>query len=173
MGLVFTASTPRIALHEPLASQLTDSLREQYGDAVVLDSDVQRNSEEIGWSGWGSLQERAESACGADMVPHLLSVDLPLGFYLPVQTDVGKFEVPDEYPSFNFGSLVKLIAELELIGNALELPTDDSRLTLLFDKYFDDDDLIDEDMDIQTYCLLLPFARFALDQRLLLWVVVH
>jgi len=171
MALVFSVSAPTTAFTEPFATQIADTLRRQFGDSINLANGAERHSDELGWSGWGKLQERAAEACSADQIPHFLSMEAWHGCYLPVATDVGTFEFPDDTPNLDVGALDNLIAELELIGDTLGLPTDDSALNELFRKYIDDDDLIDEDMDVQTFTQLLPLARFAREQRLPLWVV--
>ena len=171
MALVFSVSTPNVAFTEPFASQLTNTLRAQFGDAIDFSNDAERHSDELGWSGWGKLQERGAETCGADKLPHFLSMEAWHGCYLPVTTGIGSFEFPAGSPNLDVGALDNLIAELELIGNALALPTDDSALHELFRKYIDDDDLIDEDSDVQTFTQLLPLARFAHEQRLPLWIV--
>ena len=171
MALVFSVSAPRTAFTEPFASQIADTLRAQFGDKIDFSNDTERHSDELGWSGWRILQERGAEACGADKLPHFLSMEAWHGCYLPVTTGVGSFEFPDDSPNLDVGALDNLIAELELIGKTLGFPTDDSSLTELFRKYMDDDDLIDEDMDIQTFTQLLPLARFARKHRLPLWVV--
>jgi len=171
MALVFSVSAPSTAFIEPFATQITETLRSTFGDEIDFDNKAERHSEELGWSGWAELQERGAESCGADQLPHFLSMEAWHGCYLPVKTDVGSFEFPDETPNLDVGALDNLIAELELIGNALGLPVDDSSLDALSEKYTDDDDLVDEDMDIQTFSQLLPLARFAREQRLPLWIV--
>jgi hypothetical protein len=63
------------------------------------------------------------------------------------------------------------IAELESFARAAGLPTDDNGLRALAAKYLDDDDLIDQDPDVQTYARLLLAAHEAARRRLPLWVV--
>ena len=171
MALVFSVSAPHTAFTEPFATQVADTLRSQFGGDINFSNDSERHSDELGWSGWRTLQERGAEACGADRLPHFLSMEAWHGCYLPVATGVGSFEFPDDSPNLDVGALDNLIAELELIGQSLALPNDNSALAELFRKYLDDDDLIDEDMDVQTFTQLLPLARFAREQRLPLWVV--
>ena len=171
MGLIFSVSAPATAFVEPHAAQITATLLMQFGDAIDFGSEAERESEELGWSGWAKLQQRGAEACGEERLPHFLSMKAWHGCYLPVATDVGAFEFPDDTPRLDVASLESLIGELELIGNALDLPLADSALEQLFLKYIEDDDLVDQDMEIQTFTQLLPLARFARDRRLPLWVL--
>ena len=171
MGLAFSVSAPTTIFSEPFGAIVADTLRSQYGDLIDLTSELDHCSEELGWSGWRSLQERAAEACGAGAIPHFLSMEAWRGVYLPVDTEIGVFQFSDESMNLDVACLEKLIAELELIGNALGLPIDDDRLASLFNKYIEDDDLVDEDMDIQTFTQLLPCARIARSRNQPLWIV--
>lgn len=171
MALVFTVSAPTTVFTEPHGTLVADTLRAQFGDAIDYDSTDERYSCELGWSGWSTLQQRAADACGTDAIPHLLSMEAWSGAYVPVETETGTFEFPGDGTNLDIGCLSKLIAELELIGNVLDLPIDDDSLDKLYHHYADDDDLVDDDMDIQTFTQLLPLARYALKKRLPLWVV--
>lgn len=171
MALVFSVSAPSTAFTEPFATQVADTLRAQFGDEIDFDNEAERHSDELGWSGWAKLQERGAEACGADNLPHFLSMEAWSGCYLPVATCIGTFKFPGDEPHLDVGALDNLIAELELIGTALGLPLGDLELNEVYRKYIDDDDLVDEDMDIQTFTQLLPLARFAREQRLPLWVI--
>ncbi|WP_166826735.1 hypothetical protein [Thalassoroseus pseudoceratinae] len=171
MALVFSVAVPNTMFTEPFASQVADTLRGMFGDDIDFNSQTERHSDELGWSGWSELQERGVEALGADKLPHFLSMEAWHGCYLPVKTDIGSLEFSDDSPNLDVGALDNLIPELESLGNALSLPTEDSALDELFQKYIEDDDLIDEDMDVQTFTQLLPLARFARAQRLPLWVV--
>lgn len=171
MALVFTVCAPTKAFTEPFATQVANTLRSHFGDTIDLNSEEDMYSEELGWSGWAKLQDRGMKACGLEQLPHFLSMEAWRGCYLPVETECGTFQFTDASLQLNVGALVNLIAELEMIGRASDLPVDDIGLKDLFEKYMEDEDLIDEDMDIQAYTQLLPLARYARKQRLPLWVV--
>jgi hypothetical protein len=171
MGLVFTVSAPSTVFTSPFCKIVADSLRSQYGIAMDLSSESDYQSAELGWSGWRLLQERAISECGADAIPHLLSMEAWCGAYLPVPTGIGAFEFPGETTKLDVACLDNLIAELELIGRKLRLPLDDDQLAVLFRNYTDDDNLVDQDMDVQTFTQLLPCARVARNRNQPLWIV--
>ena len=63
-----------------------------------------------------------------------------------------------------------LIGELERVGPALGLATDDDGLARIAAKYADDDSC-DDDMEVQAYAQLLLAARQAIARRQPLWVV--
>lgn len=171
MALVFTVSSPLVVFAEPHATNVANTLRTQFGDAIDFGSTEKRYSSELGWSGWSSLQKRAANTCGPDAIPHFLSMEAWSGAYLPLETSTGVFEFPGDETNLDIGCLTNLISELELIGTSLNLPIDDAELDKLYHKYADDDDLIDDDMDVQTFTQLLPLARYALAHRLPLWIV--
>lgn len=172
MGLTFSVANPTDVFTEPFGSVVADLLRSQFGDSINLASPLDTHyTDELGWSGWRMLQERAVDACGADAIPHFLSMEAWHGVYLPVDTKIRSFEFPDESTPLDVACLDNLISELEAIGAALNLPTDDAALQQLAAKYLEDDDLIDEDLDIQTFAELLPCARLAKQRNQPLWVV--
>jgi hypothetical protein len=158
MGLSFTVGNPSVAFIEPFDARVRSLLLDRFGAAVDLDSGEEYTSEELGWSGWEKLQRRATKAVGRKRVPYLLSMEAWCGCYVPAETDPGAFEVGDTPTPLKYGSLPRLVGELEAVGTALGLPTDDAGLRELADGYLEDD-REDEDMDIETYAHLLLAAR--------------
>jgi hypothetical protein len=171
MGLTFTVGNPADAFMEPFAERVRLTLAAHFGDSVVLDSvELAYYSDELGWSGWRTLQERAANALTAQRVPHLLAMEAWCGCYVPADTEPRCFEFDEESTPLDTASLPALVRELEAVGKALGLPTDDAGLAELAERY-SDDDLADEDMDIQTYAQLLLAARLAQRRQQVLWVV--
>jgi hypothetical protein len=171
MGLTFTVGNPSVAFIEPFAARVRSLLSHRFGGAVDLDSgEDPYTSEELGWSGWEKLQRRATQAVGGKQVPHLLSMEAWCGCYVPAETDPDAFEVEGTPTPLKFGSLPRLVGELEAVGTALGLPTADAGLRALADSYLEDD-REDEEMDVQTYAQLLLAARVAGRRRQVLWVV--
>jgi hypothetical protein len=170
MGLTFSVGNPVDAFIEPFAERVKNTLASHFS-GIVLDSDEEAHfSEELGWSGWRLLQEKAVEAIGAVRVPHFLSMEAWSGCYVPAETQPGSFEFDGEKTPLAVASLPALVSELESVGRALGLPTDDNGLKQLAAKY-QDDDLVDSDMDIQTYAQLLLAAHVAQRRRQVLWVV--
>lgn len=173
MALVFKVGGPEDVFNADYGAGVRAELEAHFGDAMDLSPSADPwYSEELGWSGWADLQDRSLEAFGDKATPHLLSMEAWNGVYVPVETDPCRFEeVPGDATPLDIASLFALIGELESLGEALELPIDEPGLYALAQKYLDDDELCDEDMDLQTYAQLLLGARIALERNQPLWVV--
>lgn len=170
MGLTFSVGNPADAFIEPFAERVKKTLASHFS-GIVLDSDVEAYfSEELGWSGWRLLQDKAVETVGADAVPHFLSMEAWSGCYVPSETQPVSFEFDGEKTPLAVASLAALVSELENLGRVLGFPYDDNGLKELAAKY-QDDDLVDDDMDIQTYAQLLLAAHAAQRRQQILWVV--
>lgn len=170
MGLTFSVCNPVDAFIEPFAERVKNTLASHFS-GIVLDSEEEAYfSEELGWSGWRLLQEKAVETVGADRLPHFLSMEAWSGCYVPAETQPGSFEFEGVKTPLAVASLPALVSELEDVGRGLGLPTNDNGLKQLAAKY-QDDDLIDDDMDIQTYAHLLLAAHVAQRRHQVLWVV--
>jgi len=175
MGLVFSVGNPTDAFESPFAEQVRDLLTAHFSTSVVVDSKLEPwYSNEISWSGWQSLQERAAEVVDAKRLTHLLSMKAWRGCYVPANTEPWSIDIETEGWSeplaLAVASLSALVAELEAVGLALDLSIDDAGLRDLAAKY-QDDELIDADMEIQTYAQLLLGAHEAQRRRQPLWVV--
>jgi hypothetical protein len=173
MALVFTVGNPTDAFMEPHGTAVQKILEARFGRSMALDSsDDPWHTEELGWSGWATLQERALEFLAPDKIEHFLSMEAWKGAYLPVETAPTSLDdIPGDKTPLKVASLPRLIEELTLIGRALKLPTDKQGLESLAQKYLEDDDLIDEDMEIQTYAQLFLAAYKAVSRNQPLWVV--
>ena len=172
MGLAFTVGNPTDVFIEPHGNAIKASLLAEFGGSMVLDSpDEPWYTGELGWSGWAGLQERALEFLPPEKIEHLLSMEAWKGVYLPIETSPLSLQIPGHKTPLNVGGLHHLIAELILIGRALQLPTDNQGLQSLAERYADDGDMIDEDMEIQTYAQLLLAAYRAQSRNQPLWIV--
>jgi hypothetical protein len=173
MGLTFTVGTAADVFIEPYASHLREFLVNHFGVDMGLSSELEPwYSVELGWSGWSELQERAATAVGPESLPHLLSMEAWKGVFVPVETDPGEVHsIPGDSTPLAVGSLPLLVRELASIGKAFELPAEHRLLEELAEKYANDDDLVEEDMDIQTLLQLTLAARVASERGQPLWVV--
>ncbi len=172
MGLKFTVGRPDDVFDEPFAELVGHVLEAECADHVDfgMEGVAPFHSAELGWSGWNLLQERTRVELTAEAVPNLLSMDAMHGAYLPGWPEAGAI-LFDDYPlPLDVAPLEGLIGELEQVGPALGLATDDAGLAAIAAKYADDD-LCDDDMEIQTYAQLLIAAREAARRRQPLWVV--
>jgi hypothetical protein len=172
MGLYFTAGNPADVFVEAFGETVRRTLESHFGGQFVFDSsDPPYTSEEVGWSGWRQLQDRARGLIPEEKIAHFLSMEAWQGVYVPVETDIGVFTFDGHSTPLSVASLDHLLGELEAIGVALGLPTDGADMQSLFLGYRDDDDRCDDDMDIQTYVQLLLSAREAKKRNQPLWVV--
>src|SRR5262249_25124969 len=112
----------------------------------------------------------AANAVGDDRVPHLLSMEAWNGCYVPVPTDPTAFRIRGNSAPLKVGSLPALVAELEAVGAALRLPTDEASLRALAAAHAADEPG-EYDTDFQTYAELLLAARVAERRRQVLWVI--
>ncbi len=171
MGLTFTVGNPSDAFIPDYAERVQARLAAAFGSGIVLDSpDKVYSSAEVGWGGWARLQEAAVAAVGTDRVPHLLAMEAWNGCYVPAPTEPTAFRIRGSSDPLKIGSLPALVSELEAVGAALGLPTDDTDLQELAEAHADDEP--DEgEMDFQTYAELLLAAHVAERRRQVLWVV--
>jgi hypothetical protein len=172
MGLTFTVGNARHVFIEPYGANLDQAFADHFGQQVKrLEDEEPWYSEELGWSGWEQLQIRATSALGKESIPNLLSMPAWKGVYLPVEIEPCSLtDIPGDDTPLEVGSLDGLVTELERFGKSAGLPTKDEELRELAAKYLDDD-LIDEDMDIQTYVQLMLAGHYAAGRRYPLWIV--
>jgi len=171
MGLTFSVGNPSDAFSSDYAERVRSLLAKAFGPAVVLDSPEEPYlSDEVGWGGWARLQVAGAEAVEEDRLPHLLSMEAWIGCYVPAPTAPTEFAIPGDSTPLKVGSLSALIAELEAVGAALGLPTDDTGLRQLAADHFDDEPEEGE-MDYQTYAELLLAAHVAQGRRQVLWIV--
>ena len=169
MALIFQVATPKQVFTEPFATNVANELTKQFH--LTFPAGEQWESEELPWSGWEKLQSRVEKKLGKGKCPHLLSMEAWQGVYLPATVAIRKVKIPGSETPLDVAALPDLIRELEEFGRAEGLPTDDRGLDSLAEKYMEDDDLVDQDEDIQTYAQLLRGAHEATRKKLPLWIV--
>jgi hypothetical protein len=171
MGLTFQVGAADQVLLEPGASSVARDLEKLYPGSGAESSERDLwYSLELGWSGWEALQERVNAAVGARGAPHFLSMAAWYGAYLPTTLEPDTVKVDGGETPLSVASLPALIQELQRFGTAAGLPTDPTGLQALADKY-EDDDLCDADMDLQTYAQLLQGALIAAARKQPLWIV--
>lgn len=170
MGLTFSVANPADVFFAKFAKRVAETLATHYPGIVLDSADTPYYTSELGWSGWRLLQERAVATVGAERVPHFLSMAAWCGCFVPTAAEPGSFQFDGEKTPLAVASLPELVSELETLGAAIGLPVDDEGLKQLATKY-DDDDLVDDDMDLQTYAQLLLAAHVAQRRSQILWVV--
>jgi hypothetical protein len=91
-----------------------------------------------------------------------------------VPVDVAAVEalpIPNAADPLQVASLEHLLDALRTFAADAALPTDDVELMELAAKYLEDDLLISDDLDVQTYVQLMLSAKQAAATRRALWVV--
>jgi len=173
VGLTFQVGAADQVLLEPTASKVARRLGELYpgSGAEHAESDLWYSTE-LAWSGWEALQDRVKAALGPKAAPHFDSMEAWFGAYLPTTQALKPraVELDGGGTPLSVASLPALVQELQRFGAAAGLPIDAPGLQALAAKY-DDDDLCDEDMDVQTYAQLLQGALVASERRQPLWII--
>jgi hypothetical protein len=171
MGLTFQVGASDQVILEPAASALARHLRERYPDCGAGPSEREPwYSTELGWSGWESLQVRVQAVLGEGSAPHFCSMEAWFGAYLPTEIEPDVINAEESDTPLSVASLPCLVDELKRFASVAGLPADLLGLQTLAAKY-DDDDLCDEDMDLQTYAQLLQGAMIAIERNQPLWIV--
>lgn len=169
MGLSFVTGNAIDVFKPHLAALVETSLKKSFRTTFGGVDEEPTCSEEVAWTGWELLQQRAAKAIpGA--TPQLLAMSAWRGVYLPIPTKPGTLTLEDG-TQLPYGSLPGLVSELESLGKALKLPTTDDDLETLASSYLDDDDRVDDDMDVQTFAQLLLTSHEAVRRQRALWVV--
>src|SRR5262249_20304509 len=135
MGLTFSVGNPADAFLEPFAERVKKTLAAHFNGISLDSEDEAYFSEELAWLGWRLLQQKAVETVGAHRLPHFLSMEAWFGCYVPTETQLGSFEFDGERNPLAVASLPALASELEGVGQALNLPTDDNGLKELAAKY--------------------------------------
>ena len=171
MGLTFQVGSADQVLEEDYATELMPVLAASFPGAGAEHSSVEAwYSPELAWSGWGALQERVEAVLGAGKAPHFLSMEAWFGAYVPLAIEPTAVQVGEHETPLAVAALGALTEELERFGRAADLPTDREGLMRLAAKY-DDDELCDDDMDVQTYAQVLLGAFVARERGQPLWII--
>jgi len=147
----------------PVLADAVDSvLRGRFPALSLRDGDPYR-SEPVEFAGWRDLARRASALAGIDPYQAVF-----------VPADVAAVEtlpIPNAADPLQVASLDRLLESLRSFAAAAALPTDDVELMELAAKYLEDDLLISDDLDVQTYVQLMLSAKQAAATGRALWVV--
>ena len=169
MGLVFQGANAKDVFFEDYADKVNAFLLEHFGEKPKECDPY--CSEELGWSGWRELQDFAKTEIADTKIPHFLSMEAWQGVFVPFLTEPGSVTLETGGTPLSIGCLQELLAELGLIAATFSLPTDEAALHKLHQQCSEDDDRIDSDMHLQTFCQLLLAAQNAKERSMPLWVV--
>jgi len=176
LGLTLAVGTPSAVFEVSYASKVRVELAKQLGYHIpsILSANFPRRyySEEVAWSGWEALQERAANTLGESRVEHLLAVNAWNGVYLPVVISPVELVIEVGESALKCASLPMLLTELHALAGALSLPTveDDLRemWTILTEEF---EERGSEEYDLETYIQLMLTAQIAQASSHPLWVV--
>ncbi len=146
-----------------IAGSAHDVLGPDLARAVEGAMKVSYRSDEVDVRGWVALQERIPQIAGIDAYQAVF-VDAPL-------KGIEEIALPNVADPFHVASLPALVDALRKFAASRSLPTDDVELMQLAAKYLEDDELVEADLDIQTYVQLMLSAGQAIARRQALWIV--
>jgi hypothetical protein len=145
-----------------LADAVDSVLRERFPGLTLAPGD-RYESDPVEFTGWRDLAREA---------PALAAIDPYQAVFLP--GDVAAVEtlvIPTAADPLQVSSLDRLLGALRTFAADRALPTDDVELMELSARYLEDDLLISDDLDVQTYVQLMLCAKQAAATRRALWVV--
>jgi hypothetical protein len=163
VALTFVAGSAQDVLGPDLARAVDDVLRLRFaiGDG---DSEEPYRSDEVDVRGWVALQNR---------IPQIAGIDAYQAVFVaaPTLRGIEDLNVPNVADPFHVASLPALVDALQQFAASASLPTDDVELMELAAKYLEEDELVEADLDVQTYVQLMLSARQAVARGQALWIV--
>jgi hypothetical protein len=166
--LAFVAGAAADVFPSDLAEAIEVVVRVRYsGDSMEA-----YRSDPVESIGWTRLQTRV--ARTLDSAPQLAGMDAYQSVYLPGAGDgVQRVPIPNVADPLEIGSLDALLGELRAFAAKASLPTDDVELMQLAVHYLENDALIDQDLDVQTYVQLMLAAKQSAAHGVPLWIAVE
>jgi hypothetical protein len=160
--LTFVAGSAHDVLGSDLARDVEGALRQRFSVTDGQGEEPYR-SDEVDVRGWVALQKRIPQLAGIDAYQAVF-VDAAL-------KGIEEIALPNVADPFHVASLASLVDALRRFAASQSLPTDDVELMQLAAKYLEDDELVEADLDIQTYVQLMLSAGQAVARRQALWIV--
>ena len=162
MPLTFVAGSAHDVLGPDLARAVEETLRQKFPVTNGEGEDPYR-SDEVDIRGWTALQTRVPQIAGIDAYQ--------AGFVAAPLRGIEEVTVPNVADPFHVASLPALVDGLQQFAKRAKLPVDEVELMQLAAKYLEDDELVDADLDVQTYVQLMLSARQAMARNQALWIV--
>jgi hypothetical protein len=160
VSLTFVVGRAGDVFGPALADAVDAALRGRFPSLSLRDGDPYR-SEPVEFAGWRDLARRAP-----------LLVEPYQAVFVPTELPaVETVAIPNAADPLQVASLSRLLAGLQAFAEDAALPTDDVELMTLAAKYLEDDLLISDDLDVQTYVQLMLSAKQAAATGRALWVV--
>jgi len=167
MPLNFIVGDAVAAFGDGFGAAVNDVLRARF-PSLTLGGAEPYASEEVDVAGWRALQKRVAQLMSA---PQVTAIDVYLAVYVPIDFEtIEEVAVPNAADPLQIGSVMQLMSELRDFAARVSLPTDEVELMQLGIKYLEDDELLDADLDVQTYVQLMLSAKQAAATKQPLWV---
>ncbi len=167
--LVFVAGAAADVFPSDLAEAIEAVVRARYaGDSI----EEAYRSDPVDAVGWSRLQTRVAKTL--DSAPQVAGMDAYQSVYLPgAANGVERVPIPNVADPLEIGSLDALLGELRAFAVEASLPTDDVDLMQLAAHYLENDALVDQDLDVQTYVQLMLAAKQSAAHGVPLWIAVE
>jgi hypothetical protein len=162
MPIAFVVGSAHDVLGPDIAAAVDAALSARF-PLLGGESDEPYRSDEVDVRGWIDLQQR---------IPQLAGIDAYQAVFVgaPVR-GVENVTVPNLADPFHVASLPALVEALQNFAATASLPTDDVGLMKLAAKYLEEDELLEADLDVQTYVQLMLSAGQAVARNQALWIV--
>jgi hypothetical protein len=122
--------------------------------------------------GWSQLQARVLRTL--DAAPQIAGIDAYQSVYVPgARNGVERVPIPNVADPLEIGGLDSLLGELRAFAEKAALPTDEVELMQLAAHYLENDALIDQDLDVQTYVQLMLAAKQSAAHGVPLWIAIE
>jgi hypothetical protein len=160
--ITFVAGSAHDVLGPDLARAVEDALRQKFPVTNGEGEEAYR-SDEVDARGWVALQGRVPQIAGIDAYQAV--------FVAAPMRGIEEVTVPNVADPFHVASLPALVDALQQFATRAKLPVDEVELMQLAAKYLEEDELVDADLDVQTYVQLMLSARQAVARGQALWIV--
>jgi len=162
VSLTFVVGRAADVFGAALADAVDAALRARF-PSLSLGGGEPYHSDPVEFSGWRDLASRA---------PALANVEPYQAVFVPAGVaGVETLPIANAADPLQVASLDGLLESLRAFAGENALPTDDVELMGLAAKYLEDDLLISDDLDVQTYVQLMLSAKQAAATRRALWIV--
>lgn len=163
MSLTFVVGAASDVFSPQLAAAVDWELKKRFPMPATAASEAYR-SDAVDGRGWGALQQR---------VPELANIDAYQAAFIPARINgVVEIALPNVADPLHLASLDDVVKALQRFAGSASLPTDDVELMQLAARYLESDELLERDLDVQTYVQLMLSAKQAAARKQVLWLVV-
>ena len=144
-----------------LAQAVEEKLRSRFALPAGAEDEAYR-SDVVEAAGWLALQNR---------LPAIAGVDAYQAVFVPAPVKrLEEITVQNLADPLHVAGLDELLKGLHDFAAKASLPIDDVKLMELAAHYLEDDSLVDQDLDVQTYVQLMLSAKQAVARKQPLWI---